>query len=160
MIAALTHVWPLPPCLAGSRPFRGAARTSAGRYRKKPFSRSLITTENYCPPLPWILITPRMYLTWIQQSNILKTWKKKIARLSGMKSDLMDEANRQLPTPLSQREIEVLQMLACGTTNVEIAQSLNISPHTVKSHITHIFNKLGVNSRTQASVWATQQHFV
>lgn len=48
----------------------------------------------------------------------------------------------------------------CGSTNMEIAQSLNISPHTVKSHINHIFNKLSVNSRTQASVWATQHHFV
>ncbi len=84
----------------------------------------------------------------------------KIQQLSDMKGDLREKANRQLPTPLSQREIEVLQMLACGTTNVEIAQSLNISPHTVKSHINHIFNKLGVNTRTQASVWATQHHFV
>ncbi|MCP4673274.1 MAG: response regulator transcription factor, partial [Desulfobacula sp.] len=46
------------------------------------------------------------------------------------------------------------------TTNMEIAESLYISPHTVKSHIDHIFNKLGVNNRTQASVWATQNHFV
>jgi DNA-binding CsgD family transcriptional regulator len=90
----------------------------------------------------------------------IKNLEKKIQQFSGMKSDLRDEANQQLPTSLSQREIEVLQMLACGTTNVEIAQSLYISPHTVKSHITHIFNKLGVNSRTQASVWATQHHFI
>jgi len=90
----------------------------------------------------------------------IENLEKKIARLSGRESDKRDEANRQLPTPLSQREIEVLQMLAWGTTNVEIAHALNISPHTVKSHITHIFNKLGVNSRTQASVWATQKHFV
>lgn len=86
--------------------------------------------------------------------------EKKIQNLSNIKGGLQDEANTQLPTPLSQREIEVLQLLACGSTNVEIAQSLHISPHTVKSHINHIFNKLGVNSRTQASVWATQHHFV
>ncbi|MCP3900669.1 MAG: response regulator transcription factor [Desulfobacteraceae bacterium] len=90
----------------------------------------------------------------------IKNLEKKIQQLSNTKSDQRDNANKQLPTPLSQREIQVLQMLACGTTNVEIAQSLNISPHTVKSHINHIFNKLGVNSRTQASVWATQHHFV
>ena len=77
-----------------------------------------------------------------------------------MKDGLRDEANKQLPNPLSQREIQVLQMLACGTTNMEIAQLLNVSPHTIKSHINHIFNKLAVNSRTQASVWATQHHFV
>jgi len=93
-------------------------------------------------------------------NQYIENLEKKIQHLSRMKGDLRDEANKQLPAPLSQREIQILQMLACGTTNVEIAQSLNISPHTVKSHITHIFNKLGVNSRTQASVWATQHHFV
>lgn len=90
----------------------------------------------------------------------IENLEKKIQQLSDAKGDLRDEANQQLPMPLSRREIEVLQMLACGTTNVEIAQSLNISPHTVKSHINNIFNKLGVNSRTQASVWASQHHFV
>ncbi len=90
----------------------------------------------------------------------IENLEKKIAQLSDMKGDLKDEANCQLPTPLSQREIEILQMLACGTTNVEISESLHISPHTVKSHINHIFNKLGVHNRTQASVWATQNHFV
>ncbi|MCP4670135.1 MAG: helix-turn-helix transcriptional regulator, partial [Desulfobacula sp.] len=72
----------------------------------------------------------------------IENLEKKIAQLSDMKGDLRDEANCQLPTPLSQREIEILQMLACGTTNMEIAESLYISPHTVKSHIDHIFNKL------------------
>ena len=90
----------------------------------------------------------------------IETLQNKIEQLSGMKKDLRDEANRQLQTPLSQREIDVLQMLALGSTNAEIGLLLYISPHTVKSHINHIFNKLGVNSRTQASVWATQHHFV
>ena len=93
-------------------------------------------------------------------NKYIENLEKKILQLSDMKRDLRDEINRKLPTPLSSREIEVLKMLACGTTNVEIAQSLNISPHTVKSHINHIFNKLAVNSRTQASVWATQHHFI
>ena len=90
----------------------------------------------------------------------IENLEKKIQRLSEKKGDLRDDANQRLPTPLSQREIEVLQMLSCGSTNTEIAQLLHISPHTVKSHIDHIFNKLGVNSRTQASVWATQNHFI
>jgi len=93
-------------------------------------------------------------------NQYIENLEKKVQHLSRMKGGLRDEANKQLPNPLSQREIQVLQMLAFGTTNMEIAQSLNISPHTVKSHINHIFNKLAVNSRTQASVWATQHHFV
>lgn len=90
----------------------------------------------------------------------IENLEKKVEKLSGIKEEMKDAANQQLPSPLSQREIEVLRMLACGTTNIEIAHSLNISPHTVKSHINHIFNKLGVSSRTQASVWATQNHFI
>ena len=93
-------------------------------------------------------------------NQCIKNLEEKIHHLSENKDELRDEANRKLPTPLSRREIEVLEKLTFGSTNVEIANALHISPHTVKSHINHIFNKLGVNSRTQASVWATQHHFV
>ncbi|ACL25444.1 LuxR C-terminal-related transcriptional regulator [Chloroflexus aggregans] len=55
-----------------------------------------------------------------------------------------------LPEPLSQREIEVLRLMAEGRSNHEIATSLVIAVSTVKSHINNIFNKLGVASRTQA----------
>jgi len=55
---------------------------------------------------------------------------------------------------LSNREIQVLRLLAKGLSNSEIAGILNISPHTVKSHVVHIFRKLGVSSRTDAAVTA------
>lgn len=66
-------------------------------------------------------------------------------------------ANAELPSPLTRREFQVLRMVADGATNREISLDLNISEHTVKSHVIHIFNKLGVNDRTQASVWAAFQ---
>ena len=72
----------------------------------------------------------------------------------------MNKANLRLPQPLSKREIEVLSMVAHGDTNVVIAKSLAISHHTVKSHIIHIFNKLGVNDRTQAAIWAVKHNLV
>ena len=55
-----------------------------------------------------------------------------------------------LVEPLSARELEVLRMIAAGSTNQEIAQKLYIDVGTVKSHNTHIFAKLGVKNRTQA----------
>lgn len=61
---------------------------------------------------------------------------------------------------LTDREIEVLRLVAEGCTNSEISNSLFISPHTVKSHIIHIFNKLGVNDRTQAAVLATRSNII
>jgi LuxR family maltose regulon positive regulatory protein len=51
---------------------------------------------------------------------------------------------------LSEREVEVLQKVATGASNQEIAEQLIVSLNTVKRHVKNIFNKLGVNSRTQA----------
>ena len=53
-------------------------------------------------------------------------------------------------TILSQREIEVLRVMATGAANKEIANQLQIGQSTVKTHIVRIFNKLGVNGRTEA----------
>jgi DNA-binding NarL/FixJ family response regulator len=53
---------------------------------------------------------------------------------------------------LTQRELDVLRLVAEGKTNAEIAQSLFISAGTVKVHVERIINKLGVSDRTQAAV--------
>jgi LuxR family maltose regulon positive regulatory protein len=52
--------------------------------------------------------------------------------------------------PLSEREVEVLGLVASGLTNTEIASRLIVATSTVKTHLNHIFSKLGVQSRTQA----------
>jgi ATP/maltotriose-dependent transcriptional regulator MalT len=54
---------------------------------------------------------------------------------------------------LTKREIEVLRLIAHDATNNEISADLQSSQHTVKSHVIHIFNKIGVNDRAQASAW-------
>jgi DNA-binding CsgD family transcriptional regulator/N-acetylneuraminic acid mutarotase len=62
--------------------------------------------------------------------------------------------------PLSDREIEVLQYVAAGLTNREIAQKLSISHNTVKVHLSNIFEKIGVASRTEATVYAIEHRIV
>jgi len=57
---------------------------------------------------------------------------------------------------LTHRELEVLSLMAEGLTNSEISTILHISPHTVKSHVIHIFNKLDVSDRTLAAVRAAR----
>jgi DNA-binding NarL/FixJ family response regulator len=56
----------------------------------------------------------------------------------------------ELAESLTRRELEVLQMLAAGLSNKEIAARLNISDHTVKFHVASILGKLGAGSRTEA----------
>jgi non-specific serine/threonine protein kinase len=64
---------------------------------------------------------------------------------------------RRQPSLLSKREDEVLRLVAEGLSNKEIAQHLILTQNTVKSHITSLFNKLGVDSRAQAVAVAAHQ---
>ena len=57
---------------------------------------------------------------------------------------------------LSSREVEILEKLATGLTNDEIAEELHISHCTVKTHLQNIYRKIKVNSRTQAIVWSAK----
>ncbi len=58
---------------------------------------------------------------------------------------------------LSEREIDVLRLIANGMENAEIADALNISPRTAKNHVSNILAKLGLPSRVQAAVYAVRQ---
>jgi DNA-binding NarL/FixJ family response regulator len=62
--------------------------------------------------------------------------------------------------PLTDRELEVLQLAAQGLTNYDIAQRLYISVRTVEAHLTHTYNKLGVGSRTEAVVHAMRRGWI
>lgn len=63
---------------------------------------------------------------------------------------IQNEAN------LSSRELEILALISIGSTNTEISDKLCISPHTVKTHLYHIFKKIRVPSRLQAALWAAK----
>lgn len=73
---------------------------------------------------------------------------------------LYDRHGIRIQYDLTPREIQVLRLMAQGASNPEISGRLHISPHTVKSHVIHIFNKLNVNDRTQAAVWAVQNRLI
>ena len=63
-------------------------------------------------------------------------------------------------TSLSERELEVLRLVASGMTNREIADKLHISEKTVARHISNIFNKLDLSSRSAATAYAYDHNLV
>jgi two-component system, NarL family, response regulator DevR len=63
------------------------------------------------------------------------------------------------PEPLSEREKEVVSLLAQGLTNKDIAQTLFLSVRTIEAHLRSIYAKLGVSSRTEAALWAVRSGF-
>ena len=65
-------------------------------------------------------------------------------------------ANQALVEPLSDRELEILRLVATGASNKEIAATLVIAEGTVKNHVTNILGKLGVRDRTQAALHAKE----
>ena len=66
---------------------------------------------------------------------------------------------QEMVAPLSERETDVLRLLALGHTNKDIAQLLFLSVRTVEAHLRSIFAKLGVSSRTEAALWAVQHGY-
>jgi NarL family two-component system response regulator LiaR len=68
-----------------------------------------------------------------------------------------EEREEEAGCPLTERELQVLELAAEGLTNFEIARHLYISVRTVEAHLTHVYDKLGVGSRTEAVVQAMKE---
>ncbi len=66
----------------------------------------------------------------------------------------------ELDAPLTLRESEVLKQVTLGATNRQIADTLGISYETVKEHVQHVLEKVGVDDRTPAAVWAVRRGLV
>lgn len=74
--------------------------------------------------------------------------------------DLMDSDLPELVEPISDRELDVLRLMAKGLSNANIADELQVSVTTVKTHVTHILKKLNANDRTQAVILALRHGIV
>jgi DNA-binding NarL/FixJ family response regulator len=77
-------------------------------------------------------------------------------RAQGTSTDVAEKMTAEL----SDREIEVLKLIANGKDNAEIARDLFISPKTVKNHISNILMKLQIDNRIQAAVYAVRSGLV
>ena len=84
-----------------------------------------------------------------------ETYERVRRRLGSLVESLPQETHG-----LSERELEVLRLVAAGKSNREIATALVVSEHTVARHVQNIFAKLGVTSRTAATAFAFQHELV
>lgn len=84
--------------------------------------------------------------TWLLQQF------DKVAYVDGLPNEMF--------APLSPREMEILQHIARGQSNKEVAYALGISRQTVKNHMTSILRKLAVNDRTQAALYAVRRGWI
>jgi DNA-binding NarL/FixJ family response regulator len=74
--------------------------------------------------------------------------------------DLAPKARDRLPSQLSDRELDVLRLLADGRSNKEIGHMLGVTEGTIKVHVTNLFEKLGVTARTEAIVVAVRRGLI
>ncbi|HEY7628800.1 MAG TPA: helix-turn-helix transcriptional regulator, partial [Ilumatobacteraceae bacterium] len=72
----------------------------------------------------------------------------------------LDHGSERTNAELTERECEVIRLVATGKTNREIAAALVISEHTVARHLQNIFTKLGITSRAAATAYAYDQNLI
>ena len=84
---------------------------------------------------------------WFSRETMMKC-------LSGARNFTMNQKKKS--SFLTSREQEILTLIASGITNKEISDNLNISPHTVRTHVYNIFKKINATNRIQASLWAAK----
>jgi len=86
--------------------------------------------------------------------DVMPDYVDRLLSACGTDLDTSDRSVGTLPEPLTEREQEILEMIAAGLTNAEIGTRLFISSETVKKHAGNIYAKLGVHTRTEASARA------
>jgi DNA-binding CsgD family transcriptional regulator len=102
-------------------------------------------------------ITHRKKIESLRQRD-LENMERSLEELAGLQTEHLP-FQPQGPS-LSPRELEVLRLMSQGLAKRQIAEVLGISLNTVKRHVSNIFNKLSVNDRAQAAVWAARNNLV
>ncbi len=98
---------------------------------------------------------------YVIEENVLS--KPEVARWITRRFEEMGtwwEGAEDMFMPLSEREMHILQLIARGLSNKEVAAQLNISHQTVKNHMSSILRKLAVNDRTQAAIYALRKGWI
>lgn len=88
--------------------------------------------------------------------------RRKMAEIilqNGFSHRIRQLSSQEYPNGLTRREVEILGLLTLGATNEVIANKLFISPHTVRTHLSHVFRKIKVTNRLSASLWAVETLF-
>lgn len=81
---------------------------------------------------------------------------RKVLQQYLIKSRAFNKTFSRSEVALTDREMEVLKVMATGAKNADIASTLNLSPHTIKTHIYNIFKKINASNRLQAVNWAQE----
>ncbi|MEY1663143.1 LuxR C-terminal-related transcriptional regulator [Isoalcanivorax beigongshangi] len=81
---------------------------------------------------------------------------RKVLQQYLMRSRAFNKTFSRSEVALTEREVEVLKVMATGAKNSDIAETLNLSPHTIKTHIYNIFKKINASNRLQAVNWAQE----
>ena len=113
----------------------------------------------------WQKLTPMSDYMGMAPSKLCRVLLKQLLLRYPYREELDDNVCRlttQMPVirSLSPREVEILQLVAQGTSNKGIASILGISEQTIKNHISSILRKLEAENRTQAVVLALEQHLI
>jgi len=88
--------------------------------------------------------------------NMMRHVKQVHSQLRSLSHPKNANATQSLPVKLTVREVKVLQFVAKGMSNRQIAQELGLSAKTVANHLTHIFNKTMCENRAAAAAFAIQ----
>ena len=151
------------PTPASARRSRRAALCSERRATRRLRSsscaeRSTSSRRSACATTPPELVCSSPRHVRLSATSTPRQWSRPAAR--GVLDSLAPTDGPASLEGLTQRELEILRLLASGKTNRVIAQELVISEKTVASHVSHIFTKLGVTSRSAATAYAYDHDLV